>query len=72
VTFKDITVTGKTVPTIKLAGCDETHLIEDVRFERLRIQGNLVGDAEAAKLQTNGYVKAVTFVAHPPPRVTAP
>lgn len=61
VTFKDITVTGKTFPALKLSGCDATHLVENVRFEGLRIQGNPIGDAAAAKLQTNAYVRGVVF-----------
>ena len=62
VTFKDITVTGKTFPALKLSGCDATHRIEDVHFEGLRIQGSLIADARAAKLQTNAFVGGVVFV----------
>ena len=60
--FKDIQVAGKTFPVSKLTGFDETHLVEDVTFERLRIQGQLIGDAEAAKLKANAHVKNVRFV----------
>jgi polygalacturonase len=65
VTFKDIIVTGKTVPVMKLTGCDDAHLIEDVRIENLRIQGSLIRDAETAKLQTNTYVRGLAIVAAP-------
>ncbi len=51
VTFKDIRVTGSTFPVSKLAGFDEAHLVEDVTFENLLIQGTLIGDAQAARLQ---------------------
>ncbi|MCX7046005.1 MAG: glycosyl hydrolase family 28 protein [Candidatus Sumerlaeota bacterium] len=62
VIFKDVQVTGKTFPAIKLTGCDETHLVENVTFERLRIHGQLIGDAQAGKLQTNTYARNITFV----------
>jgi hypothetical protein len=62
VTFKDVQVIGKTFPVSKLTGFDATHLVEDVTFERLRIQGNLIRDAKAARLQTNVYVRRVIFI----------
>ena len=62
VTFKDILVTGKVFPVSKLTGFDDAHLIEDVTFERLQIQGKLIGDASAAKLQTNASVHGVKFI----------
>jgi hypothetical protein len=65
VTFKDIIVTGNTVPVLKLTGCDDAHLIEDVRIENLRIQGNLIRNAETAKLQTNATVRGLAFVVSP-------
>ena len=65
VTFRDITVTGRTFPAIRLSGCDATHLIEDARFENLRIQGTVIKDAATARLETNAYVRGVTFVPVP-------
>ena len=65
VTLKDINVTGRTVPVMKLTGCDDAHLIEDVRIENVRIQGTQIGNAEEAKLQTNAYVRGLAFVASP-------
>jgi len=62
-TFKDIIVTGRTVPVMKLAGCDAAHLIEEVRIENLRIQGSRIRNAETAKLQTNAFVRGLAFVA---------
>ena len=61
VTFKDITVTGKSMPAIKLSGCDDRHLIEDVRFENLRVQGSLMRDAATARVETNAYVRGLVF-----------
>jgi len=65
VTFKDIIVTGKTAPVMKLTGCDDTHMIEDVRIENLRIQGIPIRNVETAKLQTNAYVRGLAIVAAP-------
>jgi hypothetical protein len=65
VTFKDIVVTGKTFPVMKLNGYDDAHLIEDVRIENLRINGSPIRGAETAKLQTNAYVRGLAIVAAP-------
>jgi hypothetical protein len=65
VTFKDIVVTGRTVPVMKLTGFDAAHMIEDVRIENLQIQKNRIRNAEMAKLQTNAYVRGLAFVASP-------
>lgn len=65
VTFKDIIVTGRSVPVMKLTGCDDAHRIEDVRIENVQIQGTRIGNAEAARLQTNAYVRGLAFVAFP-------
>ena len=62
VLFKDIRVTGPTFPVSKLTGFDDTHRVEDVTFERLQIQGKLIGDASAARLQTNANVHNVRFI----------
>jgi hypothetical protein len=62
VTFKDIQVSGDIFPSSKLAGFDETHLVEDVTFEGLRIQGKAIGDARAARLQTNAHVRRINFI----------
>jgi hypothetical protein len=62
VTFKDIQVTGGMFPRSKLTGFDETHLVEDVTFEGLRIHGKPIGDARAARLETNAHVRRINFV----------
>ena len=62
VLFKDIRVTGPTFPVSKLTGFDEAHRVEDVTFERLQIQGKLIGNAAAANLQTNAHVHNVRFI----------
>ncbi len=61
VTFKDIVVMGKAIPVMKLTGCDDAHLIENVRIENLRIQGSLTRGAEPVKLQTNAYVRGLAI-----------
>ena len=60
--FKDIHFVGKTFPVSKLTGFDETHLIEDVTIERLRIQEDLIGDAEAGKFKVNPHVRNLRFI----------
>ena len=62
VTFKGIQVTGPVFPVSRLAGFDDAHLVEDVTFERLQIQGKPIGNAAAARLQTNSYVRRVKFI----------
>ena len=46
---------------MKLTGCDDAHLIENVRIENLRIQGSLTRGAEPVKLQTNAYVRGLAI-----------
>lgn len=65
VTLKDIIVTGKTVPVMKLNGFDDAHMIDDVRIENLRIQGSRIKGEEMARLQTNAYVRGLAIVATP-------
>ncbi len=62
VTFKNISVTGQVFPISKLAGFDDAHLIEDVTFERLQIQGKPIKGASAARLQTNSHVRGIRFI----------
>jgi polygalacturonase len=62
VTFKDIRVTGSTFPVSKLTGFDEAHVVEDVTFEHLQIQGKPIGDAQAARLQIGAHVRGVKFL----------
>ena len=64
--FKNVAVTGRTVPEIRLNGCDETHLIEDVRIENLRMQGRVIKCAAEARLQVNAFVKGVSFAGSVP------
>lgn len=75
VTFKDIQVTGQVYPALKLSGFGADHLVEDVTFERLQIHGKPIGDAQAAKLQTNAHVRRVNFIPatrQPQPSVSRP
>ena len=60
--FKDIQVAGKTFPVSKLTGFDEAHAVEDVTVERLRIQGQLIGDAESGKFKLNPFVRNLRFI----------
>ncbi len=61
VLLKDITVTGDRAPKSELSGCDATHLIENVTFENLRIQGRTARTAEEGNISTNSFVKNVVI-----------
>jgi hypothetical protein len=61
VLFKNITAAGKAPPASRLTGCDATHLIEDVTFENLRINGRVVTALEDGRITVNQFVKDVKF-----------
>ena len=49
VLFKDITYTGSHAGTSIIAGYDDTHLVQNIRFENLRINGKVFSDTMAGK-----------------------
>lgn len=59
--FKNIEATGDDFPRSDLIGCDTNHLIQNVAFENLRIQGELIHDPGQGKIFTNAYVKNLKF-----------
>ncbi|MGA2620106.1 MAG: glycosyl hydrolase family 28 protein [Thermoguttaceae bacterium] len=61
VLFKNISVTGPHFPTSALTGCDATHLIQNVTFDNLRIQGRAIRTQEEGRISTNPFVKNVLF-----------
>lgn len=62
VTFRNIEVTGSTFPVSELIGFDDSHRVEDVTFDGLRIQGQVIRDARTARLEANAYVRGVRFI----------
>ena len=61
VLFKNITAVGKNPPSSRLAGCDATHVIEDVTFQNVRINGKPVTNMEDGRITVNQFVKDVKF-----------
>ena len=61
VTLSNISVSGDIFPLSKLRGYDETHLVEDVTFDNLRIQSLPILNAAQARIQTNAYVTNLRF-----------
>ena len=61
-TFKDIQVTGQVFPISKLNGFDDAHLVEDVTFERVKIQGKLIGDLRSGAVADELDVRRVKFI----------
>ncbi len=63
VTFRNITVTGRNFPVSRLTGFDGSHLIENLTFEQLNIDGKLIDSLAAGKFTTNAHVRNVRFEA---------
>lgn len=60
--FKAVTYSGAGQPSVRMDGCDATHLIENVTFENLKIGGKLIENAEQGKIKLNPFVRNVRFV----------
>jgi hypothetical protein len=63
VTFKDIAVAGKWMPSSSFAGADDQHDVRGVRIENLRFNGRLINNADDAQLKIGNFVQDVSFVA---------
>ena len=61
VLLKDITVGGEHFPKSTLTGCDAAHLVENVAFDNLRIQGKVIHNLQEGNISVNQYVKNVQF-----------
>ena len=59
VVFKDISVTGKTLPPSAFTGFDATHDVRGVTIENLRFNGRAITTAADAHLQIGQYVQDV-------------
>ncbi len=57
ITLRNIDVRGQGVPGLEIAGNDADHLIEDVRFENVTVNGRPI---EAAQVQANEHVRGVS------------
>jgi hypothetical protein len=61
VTFKNITVTADTVPMSTFAGYDAGHLVEDVTFDHLVINGRTIRNPAEGKFSINSFVRNLRF-----------
>jgi hypothetical protein len=62
VTYKNIFVTGKTMPPSSFTGYDAQHDIRGVTIENLRFNGRPISNAANAHLRIGKYVQGVRFV----------
>lgn len=61
VTFKNITVTADAVPASTFAGYDAGHLVEDVTFDHLVINGKTIESPAEGKFSINPFVRDLRF-----------
>jgi len=66
--FKNITVTGGTFPVSTFTGCDSAHLIENVTFENLRINGKLITDLAGGKISSNLFTRNIQVISGDKPQ----
>ncbi|MBM3241695.1 hypothetical protein FJZ31_35915 [Candidatus Poribacteria bacterium] len=60
--IKDVVVTGKHFPASYFCGYDATHQVENITIENLRINGELITNAEKGRFSIKDYVSNVRFV----------
>lgn len=62
ITFRDIVYNGANAHPSRIYGYDEQRLAENIRFENLRINGELILQAEQGNFAVNEYARGVSFV----------
>jgi len=72
VVFRNISGWGAGFPVSRLQGCDGTHLFENVVFQNLRVNGNLVRSLEEGGIALNPFVRNVTIKNDTAPPTAAP
>ena len=72
VVFRNISGAGAGFPTIRLQGCDDTHLFENVTFENLRLNGKLVTSLEQGHIALNPFARNVAITNDTTPPAVAP
>jgi hypothetical protein len=60
--FKNITVTGGNFPASTFTGCDSAHLIENVTFENLRVNGKLITDLAGGRISSNLFTRNLQVI----------
>jgi hypothetical protein len=66
VLFKDIWVTGKTLPTSSFTGLDAEHDVRGVTIENLRFNGRPLTSADEARLRIGGFAQDIRFLPQGP------
>ncbi len=61
VVFSGIDVRGVDIPSIDIKGCDTEHMIENVRFLGLTVNGKTIASTADSLVRTNEYVRGVAF-----------
>ncbi|MFC1716840.1 glycosyl hydrolase family 28 protein [Candidatus Poribacteria bacterium] len=59
---RDVVVNGKLIPESHIYGYDATHKTEDVTIENLRINGQLISNAEEGNFHIREHASNVTFI----------
>ena len=72
VVFRNISGAGPGFPVSRLSGCDETHLFENVTFENLRINGQLITSLAEGHISLNPFARSVTIQNDTTPPAEAP
>jgi hypothetical protein len=63
ITFRDIVYNGANANPSRIFGFDEQRAVHNIRFENLRINGELILQAEQGKFVINEHAHGVSFVA---------
>jgi hypothetical protein len=61
VSFYNVSVVSGPNPQSEILGFDNTHLIEDVRIEKLRIHGMQINNKTQGNFQNNAFVRGLRF-----------
>ena len=61
ITLRRIDVEGSNVPPITIEGTDAGHVISDIQFDRVTINGKALKDTDDGRLKANDHVSNLTF-----------
>jgi len=59
ITFRDIAIAGKDVPSVTIKGFDVDHCVEDVSFENLKVNGLPVVSSDDQQFHCNEHVRNI-------------
>ena len=70
--FKDVSYTGTNTDSSTIYGWNSSRLTQDITFENLKINGNVISNAAAGNISVGNYTSNVNFIASggTPPAVT--